>query len=271
MLKNLNNYLRILKLRIGALVRTRKERAVWSFGKIMMMQKSMSEHGKPFRMDAYPHHPLHEVCLAQFIKDIESFAENQKDPLKRIHGGITISFTDSICAIPGKDLTEIDLHFGISGSGGLNTLEMAEAIKPHLDEHGIKVAYIVEGCDIGNMLLGHWDYGVAIEAARTVHSGTRKLYPGAKILRYGLPPTLDEYLETCFWKSEMDLLQICQDDPEYNSVFISLHKLGNAKIPQQADGKNSAEGVHLSQSGVLELNEKFADAKMKSPMIGYVE
>lgn len=238
-----------LKLHLGALIRTQSERALWEDGKRIAILKTLHDQGLEIRSDEWPEHPHHHAAISGIVKQIEAWAADETKPRT-----VCVSFTDSICAIPGEAITAIDIHAGISGSGGHNTLQMARAILPIIHAHGLVVDTVITGCDIGNMLLQRWDYEKAISDTRENHVGIRQLVPDALILRYGLPPVWDLYTTAHRWRSEIDLHRICVEDG--NSIYVSLWKLGSffGLIPTS---RRSVEGVHLSDRGVIKLDRLF--------------
>lgn len=238
-----------LKLHLGAWIRTPSERALWEDGRRLAILKTLHDQGLDIRSDEWPEHPAHYTALPGIVKQIQDWAHDEANPRK-----VCVSFTDSICAIPGKAITAIDIHAGLSGSGGHNTLQMAAVIVPVLSAHGLEVDTVITGCDIGNMLLQRWSYEKAIADAAENHAGIRKLVPSARIIRYGLPPVWDLYTTAHHWRSEIDLHRMCVEDG--NSIYVSLWKLGSffGLIPTS---RRSAEGVHLSDRGVIKLDRLF--------------
>lgn len=251
------------KLYLESLIVTPAERHLWEQGKKVAILKMITDQGKTIQTGPYPDHPLHDECVKKFTAELEAYVKTPgaaKD--------VCVAFTDSICAIPGRLLTAIDFHWGISGSGGSNTYRMAAEMLPKLFAAGLNPRWIVTGCDIGNPLLQLWDYDVAIREARKNHAGIRSLAPNAKIIRYGLPPTWDPYVTSHRFQAEQDLYTICLNDSisslRAGSVYVSLSNLGGfgGLWPLEA---NSAEGIHLSQGGVVKLDKKLWKARELPP------
>jgi hypothetical protein len=262
---------RALRLRIAAQIRTPDERALWQEGQKFLTLKAAITGKQELKHEPFPEHPQEAAARERWIKEIYNFprtvrAQAIKRRVTRVAPAgqntklipVTIAFTDSLCAIPGTaKLDQIDLLFGLSGSGGLNTLQRATYLRPFLEDAGLLPEFVIVGCDIGNMLLGRWDYSYAIQTAIDSHRGMRVLFPSATLIRYGLPPTLDPYVEAHFWQSELDLARIVASDRK--SVFVSLDKMGRWGF--LATSRNSAEGIHLSDNGVIRLNDSFREAK----------
>lgn len=247
------------KLYLESLIVTPSERRLWEEGQKLAVIKAIMDEGKPIQTGPWPDHPLHDECVEKFTAELEAYIDGGEIEYHgRAAKDVCVSFTDSICAIPGRLLTAIDFHWGISGSGGTNTYKMAAVMLPKLIAVGLRPRWIVTGCDIGNPLLQRWSYDVAIADARSNQKGIRALAPTAWIIRYGLPPTWDPYLTAHRWQAEEDLFEICMAD--WNSVYVSLSDMGGfgGLWPLEA---NSAEGIHLSQGGVVKLDRKLWEAR----------
>lgn len=179
---------------------------------------------------------------------------------------VTISFGDSMLDMAREQMTEIDFNFNISGSWHFHMQEVAEALA-HIVNSKYVVEHVIIGTLGGNPLLSMQDVDITIRKSVLCLNVIRKLFPLAKVIVYGLPPTVSAHLIEKHIEFESAIIGWVFGDK--NSIMVPLNR-GFGKNMFISDSNTSADGTHFNKSGAIKCNDCFRRAKKQNPIKGFI-
>lgn len=200
--------------------------------------------------------PVHRDRLAGFTAGLPSAPK-----------GDTIAFGDSLIDLTRNRLRSVPgrLNFAISGSWANHMAQMASDIRPALERSGIyrSVAYVVVGSLGGNPLLMRQPVDRTIEESRKALDTIRRLYPGARIIVFGIPPTISMYVNRNALSFEAALYRWVLADRD--AVLLPLQQRFAGPLGLFPKAIMSVDGVHFSAQGAVELDRLIEKAKHAPP------
>ncbi len=198
-------------------------------------------------------HPKFNENSTKFLNNIANFEGSKPG---------TIAFGDSILAMYRERWRSIPelFDFAVGGFWSHHMLNMAQIIKPALDSKGIMPANIVIGSLGGNPLLLHQEINSVIQKSYECLDTLRSMWPYARLIVYGLPPTIATYATLHSLEFETALYKwVVQDKGA--SVFIPMQKGFAGKWGIFPKTSMTADGVHLSPVGMVLLDNRIEKAK----------
>jgi hypothetical protein len=181
--------------------------------------------------------------------------------------GDTIAFGDSLIDLTRNRLRSVPsrLNFAISGSWANHMAQMAADIRPALERAGIygSVKYVIVGSLGGNPLLMRQPVDRTIEESHKALDAIRRLYPGARIIVFGIPPTISMYVNKNALFFEAALYRWVLADRD--AVLLPLQKRFAGPLGLFPKAVMSVDGVHLSSQGAVEFDRLLEKAKKASP------
>jgi hypothetical protein len=200
-------------------------------------------------------HILHDERLAQYKKELLATKAAARD---------TVSFGDSLMDGWTKDTytaVKKDRNFNIAGSWANHMRDMYKEIIPFMMENKIYVNNIIIGCLGGNPLLAMQPIDITIQKSVEVLKDLRAMIPNPKvrIIVYGIPPTVDIYVNKNAMAFEAALYQWVLSD--MNAVFLPLQKKFAGFLGMFPKFNMTADGVHFSENGVYEFDQLLIRAK----------
>lgn len=200
-------------------------------------------------------HPSHRRRLAQFSEKLRGTPRSD-----------TIAFGDSLLDMTRTRLRSVPdrMNFSTSGTWAHHMARMAADIRPELmrDGHYQSVKYVVVGSLGGNPLLMRQPVDVTITRSCAALDSIRSLYLGARIIVFGLPPTVSLYVNMNAIPFEAALYQWVLADRDAVLLPLQRHFAGSMGIFPRAD--MTVDGVHFSERGALEFDRLIERAK-KAP------
>jgi lysophospholipase L1-like esterase len=177
--------------------------------------------------------------------------------------GDTIAFGDSLLDLTRKKLQSVPdrLNFSISGSWAHHMARMAADIRPALERAGISISvrYVVVGSLGGNPLLLRQPVDVTITHSLAALDAVRRLYPSARIIVYGIPPTVSTYVNTNAIPFEAALYRWVRADRD--AVLLPLQRKFAGWLGLYPKAVMSVDGVHFSSKGALEFDRLIEKGK----------
>lgn len=190
-------------------------------------------------------------CTHDFISSIHEFIEENPD-----RKTVSIALGDSIQGLArGKLRNVIDLNFAIPGTGALDFATVFEYMKPFLEHNGLKIDTIYVGTWAGNPFLHFHSYESAIKDTKDAWDRIRELEPYARIVTFGLPPTLTIYANSQRYRFLGFLVSRAMNDG--NAIVVTWDGFGDL-LPEAV---LQPDGIHLSDYGFALLESKFKQAK----------
>lgn len=197
-------------------------------------------------------HPEHQARLA-----------GAQDRLRRAPSCETIAFGDSLLDLARLRLRAVptDLNFAINGSAPYPVIMMARDIQTLLKTAGRyqDVRYVIVGSLGANPLLAHYPLDQTIRHSLAALDTIRTLYPSARIIVYGIPPTVDHYTNTNAIPFELELLRWVSRDRDARLLPFQRHFAGRFGLMPRADMTH--DGVHFSSKGIAVFDELLMKAK----------
>lgn len=200
--------------------------------------------------------PAHRKRLAGFISGLSGQVT-----------GDTVAFGDSLMDLTRSKLHSVPgpLNFSISGSWAHHMAQMARDIRPALERAGLyrSIRYVVVGSLGGNPLLARQPVKLTIERSIRALDTIRRLYPEARIIVFGIPPTISIYVNKNAPAFEKALyLWVLRDD---NAVMLPLQRRFAGKLGLFPKAVMSVDGVHFSSRGAAEFDGLIEKAKQAPP------
>jgi hypothetical protein len=183
--------------------------------------------------------------------------------LRNARGGDTIAFGDSLLDLPRNKLRSVParLNFSICGSWANHMSQMAADIRPALKEAGIydSVKYVVVGSLGGNPLLMRQPVEQTITHSLAALDSIRRLYPAARIIVYGIPPTTSLYVNMNALPFEAALCKWVLADRD--SVLLPLQRKFAGWLGLYPKAVMSVDGIHFSSQGIIEFDGLIEEGK----------
>jgi hypothetical protein len=183
--------------------------------------------------------------------------------------GDTIAFGDSLIDLTRNRLHSVQssLNFSISGSWASHMAQMASDIRPELIREGIygSIKYVIVGSLGGNPLLMRQTVEDTIKHSIEALNAIRRLYPSARIIVYGIPPTVSVYVNMNALAFEAAIYRWVLADRD--AVLLPLQRRFAGKFGFFPKAVMSVDGVHFSGRGAAEFDsllEKGKSAPAKS-------
>ena len=196
--------------------------------------------------------PAHQARLRGFIGS-----------LRNAPGGDTIAFGDSLLDRTRKKLRSVPdrLNFSISGSWANHMARMAADMRPVLARTGIadSVRYVVVGSLGGNPLLMRQPVDMTITHSLAALDAIRRLYPSARLIVFGIPPTVSTYVNTRAVTFEAALYRWVRADRD--AVLLPLQRKFAGWLGLYPKAVMSVDGVHFSAKGALEFDRLIEKGK----------
>ena len=197
-------------------------------------------------------HPSHQKRLAGFIAGINSAPRSD-----------TIAFGDSLLDMPRASLSSIpsSLNFAVSGSWAHHMAKMAADIRPVLSrtDRYASIRYVVVGSLGGNPFLQRQPLDVTVSESLNALNRIRSLYPRARIIVFGIPPTVSTYVNLNAIQFEASLYQWVVSDRD--AVFLPLQRRFAGRFGLYPRALMSVDGVHFSPKGAEEFDTLIRKAK----------
>lgn len=197
-------------------------------------------------------HPSHRSRLGQFIGRLRGAPRSD-----------TIAFGDSLLDMTRSRLRSVPdrMNFSISGTWAHHMAQMADDIRPELIREGRyqSVKYVVVGSLGGNPLLMRQPADVTITRSCAALDSIRRLFPGARIIVFGLPPTVSLYVNMNAIPFEAALYQWVLADRDAVLLPLQRHFAGSMGLFPRA--AMSVDGVHFSERGAVEFDRLIERAK----------
>ena len=183
--------------------------------------------------------------------------------LGRAPAGDTIAFGDSLLDLTRKKLHAVPaaMNFAISGSWAHHMARMASDIRPLLERADIypSIKYVVVGSLGGNPLLMRQPVERTIEKSMDALDAIRRLYPDARIIVFGIPPTISMYVNTNAPAFEAALYRWVFADRD--AVMLPLQRQFAGSLGLFPKAVMSVDGVHFSAQGASEFDRLIEKAK----------
>jgi hypothetical protein len=224
---------------------------------MILMDKKFKE---PTQEDYAPHpsYSAHlEKCKFNFIKYATSSMKYDTDR--------TIGIGDSILAQSINDVdTIIDprLNWALGGMRACHMVQLMNDMEPLMKQYNFIPKNIVIGTPDGNGLLIHNEINCVKEQCKLALNKARSLSPNARIIIYGIPMTIVDYLIKNFIEYDMCLIDWMIKDN--NAVMIPLIKHFVAAWHIFMKANESSDGVHLSPIGRLYFGDLIKRGKKAS-------
>jgi hypothetical protein len=205
----------------------------------------------------YPSHLIN--CQKNFIDYAKNKMKSDKDR--------TILFGDSIAA-QAKDyisnVVDPRLNFALGGMRAGHMEQLLKDMLPLFKAANFVPNVIVVGTPDGNGLLQHYEIGIVKVACLSLFNALREAYPTARIICYGIPFTIVDYVIQHFKEYELNVYNWVRNDK--NSVMLPLvHDFVETNhIMMKAD--YSSDGVHLTPKGQILLGGLIQRGKTAFPM-----
>lgn len=197
-------------------------------------------------------HPSHQKRLGGFIADIASAPRSD-----------TIAFGDSLLDMPRASFSSIpsSLNFAVSGSWAHHMAKMAADIRPVLERTGRyeSIRYVVVGSLGGNPFLQRQPLDVTVRESLNALNRIRTLYPRARIIVFGIPPTVSTYVNLNAVQFEVALYQWVLSDRD--AVILPLQRKFAGRFGLYPRALMSLDGVHFSPKGAEEFDALVRKAK----------
>ncbi|HOT46163.1 MAG TPA: hypothetical protein PLM53_15740 [Spirochaetota bacterium] len=196
--------------------------------------------------------PAHRERLSRYIGDLRDAPR-----------GDTIAFGDSLLDLTRTKLHSVPdrLNFSISGSWAHHMARMAADMRPALERAGIinSVRYVVVGSLGGNPLLMRQPADVTITHSLAALDAVRRLYPSARIIVFGIPPTVSTYVNITAVSFEAALYRWVRADRD--AVLLPLQRKFAGWLGLYPKAVMSVDGVHFSGQGSLEFDRLIENGK----------
>ncbi len=197
-------------------------------------------------------HPSHRKRLGRFIERLRGAPWSD-----------TVAFGDSLLDMTRSRLRSVPdrMNFSISGTWAHHMARMADDIRPELIREGRyqSVKYVVVGSLGGNPLLMRQPADVTITRSCAALDSIRRLYPGARIIVFGLPPTVSLYVNMNAIPFEAALYQWVLADRD--AVLLPLQRRFAGSLGLFPRAAMSVDGVHFSERGAVEFDRLIERAK----------
>lgn len=191
-------------------------------------------------------HPVHRDRVKRFIAG-----------LSREPQGDTIAFGDSLLDYPRKTLRSVPepLNFSITGSWPHHMLQMVGEITPVLERSGKKksINYVIVGSLGGNPLLMRQPVTATIGHSLVTLDAVRRHFPSARIIVFGIPPTVSTYVNTNAIAFETALYRWVLADRD--AVLLPLQRKFSGWLGLYPKALMSVDGIHFSPQGALEFDK----------------
>ncbi|TFH40445.1 MAG: hypothetical protein E4G96_07500 [Chrysiogenales bacterium] len=202
--------------------------------------------------------PTHPERLAQFTLNLRNAPKSD-----------TIAFGDSLLDLTRKRLNAVHpgLNFSTSGSWAHHMARMAADVRPALKRAGIygSIKYVIVGSLGGNPLLMRQPVDVTIAHSLEALDAIRRLYPAARIIVFGIPPTVSMYVNLNAPAFEAALYRWVLADRD--AVMLPLQRQFAGMLGLFPKAIMSVDGVHFSRQGTVtfdQLLEKGKRARSKA-------
>ncbi len=204
----------------------------------------------------------------------DDFPAFQRERLERFIAGLpgapkgdTICFGDSLLDLTRDRLGSVrpGLNFSVSGSWAHHMARMAEEMRTPLLRQGIygSVRHVIVGSLGGNPLLTRQPVDLTIERSIDALKTMRRLYPGARFIVFGIPPTVSLYANLNAPAFELAIMNWVRGDRD--AVFLPLQRRFAGKFGLYPRGIMSSDGVHFSREGAREFDRLLKKAKLVPP------
>lgn len=191
--------------------------------------------------------------LAGFISDLPGAP---KDDM--------ICFGDSLLDLTRDRLGSVrpGLNFSVSGSWAHHMARIAAEMRSPLVREGIygRVRYVIVGSLGGNPLLMRQPVDITIKRSIEALDSIRRLYPGARIIVFGIPPTVSLYVNLNAPDFEAALWRWVRGDRD--AVFLPLQRRFAGRFGLFPRGVMSTDGVHFSRKGAREFDRLLRKGKL---------
>lgn len=251
--------------KIYALIQTallrRKIRKAQAATKDFSLLKFMTQQGEPTRKSVGDPSmfPGIETRIGQYKDAIQRYAKAEgasKSNPKAVVAGVGNSLMDFL---RGSSIQIDDrINFGLAGACSPHMLYVMRALAPALAEAGLIVRAIVIGCLKGNALLGHQDYDAAEADCKEALDGARALWPGARMIVYGMPPVWDVYAMIYQQTSREKFQAWVKADTD--AVYLDILKRFAGPWGLFPTLEDSLEGVHMTPAAKVEFDNMVGDA-----------
>jgi hypothetical protein len=203
----------------------------------------------------HPYYAKHlEKCKSNFIKYVASDMKYDTDK--------TIGIGDSILAQSIDDVDTVintKLNWALGGMRACHMVQLMNDMEPLMKQYNFIPNNIVIGTPDGNGLLVHNEINCVKEQCKIALNRARSLSPTSRIIIYGIPLTIVDYVIKNFIEYDMALIDWMLKDK--NAVMIPLIKnfVQAWHIFMKAD--YSSDGVHLSPIGRCLFSDLIKKAK----------
>lgn len=239
---------------------SRKIRKAQKATKAFSLAKFITQEGTPTRKSVGDprQFPGIDTRIADFRNQIRDYAKSvgaSKAKQKAVKIGVGNSLMDflrgSSCQIDDR------MNFGLAGACSPHMLYVMRAIAPMLAEAGLIVRALVIGCLKGNALLGHQEYDAAEADCKEALDGARGLWPGARIIVYGLPPVWDVYAMIYQETSRKKFEEWVQADAD--AVYLDILKRFAGRWGLYPTLEESLEGIHMTDVAKVGFDNMISD------------
>ncbi len=232
----------------------REYRRIMERGALLDLALSRLKGGPVAWNDDFP--AFQRERLAGFISDLPGA---QKDD--------TICFGDSLLDLTRDRLSSVrpGLNFSVSGSWAHHMARMAAEMRSPLARKGIydRVRFVIVGSLGGNPLLTRQPVDLTIERSLDALKAMRRLYPDARFIVFGIPPTVSLYANLNAPAFEQAILNWVRGDRD--AVFLPLQRRFAGRLGLFPRGVMSSDGVHFSRKGAREFDRLLKKAKLVPP------
>jgi len=179
----------------------------------------------------------------------------------------TVLVGDSLADFTREQLTTVDTRLNLALAGQASSFYDAILRDTYETLGGLNIQYLIIEC-WGNELLSYYDIEtVKFHVARTINRA-RLMYPSAKLILVGLPPTYDVYVNTVKIEFTNHLINLVNQDANACLVLLEKHFSGAFGIFPKLE--YSSDGVHFSGNGILLFDKLLQQAKTTlEKVIGY--
>ena len=194
----------------------------------------------------YIDHPNYDKHIKQSIVNFIDYTKrsmaNDKNKIWGVGDSILAQARDYI-----DDVIDPRLNMALGGMWAHHMLKLVNDMAPVFTVYGFVPKTIVVGTPDGNGMLMHQEIKSVIEQNTILLNRLRCLYPSARIIIYGLPMTIVDYVIQHFGEYDAALFMWMMKD--INTVMLPLIKnfVQAYHILPKADW--SSDGVHLTPKG----------------------
>ncbi len=196
--------------------------------------------------------PVHREYLARFTANLRNAPK-----------GDTIAFGDSLLDLTRKKLRSVpdSLNFSICGSWANHMAQMASEMRPPLERAGIyrSVRFVIVGSLGGNPLLMRQPVDLTVKHSLAALDAIRRLYPSARIIVFGIPPTVSLYVNSNSIAYETALYRWVLADRD--AVLLPLQRRFAGWLGLYPKAVMSVDGVHFSGRGTVEFDRLLEKGK----------